>query len=99
MRPTARSSTISTAQILAQQVAANPAAYGFTKGLVCPPFIVSTACVVDSNGYLFYGDALHLTSQGFALVAHYVARNSPLRSTLQAPPNWEFEHTRSGAGR
>ena len=80
--------------ILAQQVAANPAAYGFTKGLVCPPFIVSTACVVDSNGYLFYGDALHLTSQGFALVARYVAAQLAAPLTLQAPSELGFATAR-----
>ncbi len=70
--------------VLAQQVAANPSAYGFTNGLVCPIF-PNTTCVVSSNGYLFYGDALHLTSQGFALVAQYVARQLAAPLTLQAP--------------
>jgi uncharacterized protein YhjY with autotransporter beta-barrel domain/phospholipase/lecithinase/hemolysin len=70
--------------ILAAQVAADPAAYGFTNGLVCPIF-PNTTCLVSSNGYLFYGDALHLTSQGFALVAQYVARQLAAPLTLQAP--------------
>ena len=77
--------------VLAQQVAANPGAYGFTKGLVCPVFTVSTACVADSSGYLFYGDALHLTSQGFALVAQYVARQLAAPLTLQAPSETGYE--------
>ena len=70
--------------VLAHQVSANPSAYGFTNGLVCPIF-PNTTCVVNSNGYLFYGDALHLTSQGFALVAQYVARQLAAPLTLQAP--------------
>lgn len=70
--------------VLAAQVAANPGAYGFTNGLVCPIF-PNTTCVVNSNGYLFYGDALHLTSQGFALVGQYVARQLAAPLTLQAP--------------
>ena len=70
--------------VLAAQVAANPSAYGFTNGLVCPIF-PNTTCVVNSNGYLFYGDALHLTSQGFTLVGEYIARQLAAPLTLQAP--------------
>jgi uncharacterized protein YhjY with autotransporter beta-barrel domain len=81
-------------QLLAQEVAADPAAYGFTKGLVCPTFNVSTACIVDSSGYLFYGDALHLTSQGFAVVARYVARQLAAPLTLQAPSELGFDTAR-----
>lgn len=79
--------------VLARQVAANPAAYGFTNGLVCPIF-PNTTCVVNSNGYLFYGDALHLTSQGFALVAQYVARQLAAPLTLQAPSDLGFDVAR-----
>ena len=66
------------------QINANPAAYGITKGLVCPIFPNST-CVVDSSGYLFYGDALHLTSTGFAIVGQYIAVQLAAPLTLQAP--------------
>jgi uncharacterized protein YhjY with autotransporter beta-barrel domain/phospholipase/lecithinase/hemolysin len=66
------------------QVQANPAAYGITNGLVCPIFPDPT-CVLTSNGYLFYGDALHLTSQGFAIVGQYVAAQLAAPLTLQAP--------------
>ena len=82
------------ASVLAQEVAAKPASFGFNKGLVCPTFNVSTACVVDSSGYLFYGDALHLTSQGFALVAQYVARQLAAPLTLQAPSELGFDAAR-----
>ena len=70
--------------VLASQIAANPTAYGFTNGLLCPTF-PNTTCVVNSNGYLFYGDALHLTSQGFTVVAQYIARQLAAPLTLQAP--------------
>jgi len=66
------------------QVSANPSAYGITNGLVCPIFPDPT-CVVNANGYLFYGDALHLTSNGFAIVGEYVARQLAAPLTLQAP--------------
>jgi uncharacterized protein YhjY with autotransporter beta-barrel domain/phospholipase/lecithinase/hemolysin len=71
-------------QLLLNNVAANPAAFGVTNGLVCPIFPDPT-CLVNANGYLFYGDALHLTSQGYALVARYVAAQLAAPLTLQAP--------------
>jgi phospholipase/lecithinase/hemolysin/uncharacterized protein YhjY with autotransporter beta-barrel domain len=70
-------------------VIANPGAYGITAGLVCPAFQpatpASSTCVVDSSGYLFYGDGLHLTSTGFAIIARYVAAQLAAPLTLQAP--------------
>jgi uncharacterized protein YhjY with autotransporter beta-barrel domain/phospholipase/lecithinase/hemolysin len=71
--------------LMLQQIAANPQAFGITKGLVCPPFISSTACLVDASGYLFYGDALHLTAQGYTILAHYVAAQLAAPLTLGAP--------------
>lgn len=65
-------------------VKANPAAYGITNGLTCPAF-PNTTCVVNPSGYLFYGDLLHLTSDGFAIVAQYVAKQLAAPLTLQAP--------------
>jgi outer membrane lipase/esterase len=75
------------------QVAANPAAYGITNGLVCPIF-PNTTCVTNSSGYLFYGDALHLTSQGFDIVGHYVAVQLAGPLTLQAPSNLGLDTAR-----
>ena len=80
-------------QLLLQQVSANPAAYGITNGLLCPTF-PNTTCVVNSNGYLFYGDALHLTSQGFAIVGQYVARQLAAPLTLQAPSDLGLDTAR-----
>ncbi len=65
-------------------VAANPAAFGITNGLVCPA-LPNPTCVVNSTGYLFYADQLHLTSDGFAVVARYVAAQLAAPLTLQAP--------------
>ena len=65
-------------------ISAQPTAYGITSGLVCPAFPNPT-CVTNSSGYLFYGDALHLTSDGFAIVARYVAAQLDAPLTLQAP--------------
>ena len=65
-------------------ISANPSAFGITNGLVCPIFPNPT-CVANSSGYLFYGDALHLTSGGFDIVAKYVAAQLTAPLTLQAP--------------
>jgi len=70
-------------------IIANPTAYGITNGLVCPTFVpatpASSTCIVNSSGYLFYGDALHLTSGGFDIVARYIDAQLTAPLTLQAP--------------
>jgi len=79
-------------------VKANPTAYGITKGLVCPTFqpvtAASSTCVIDSSGYLFYGDALHLTSTGFAIVGKYVAAQLAAPLTLSAPADLGLDTAR-----
>lgn len=65
-------------------IAANPRAFGITNGLVCPAFPNST-CVVNSSGYLFYGDALHLTSDGFDIVGRYIVAQLDAPLTMQGP--------------
>src|SRR4051812_48491022 len=76
------------------QINANPAAYGITNGLVCPLFPGNTSCAVNATGYLFYGDALHLTSQGFAIVGQYVARQLAAPLTLQGPSDLGIDTAR-----
>ncbi|HEY8591876.1 MAG TPA: autotransporter domain-containing protein [Sphingomicrobium sp.] len=71
-------------QLLLQNIAANPSAYGVTNGLVCPVF-PNPACALNSNGYLFYGDALHLTSLGFEILGRYTAVQIAAPLTLQGP--------------
>ena len=72
-------------------IIANPTAYGITNGLVCPHFPGfgpppgSTACVINAGGYLFYGDLLHLTSDGFEIVGRYIAAQLTAPLVLQAP--------------
>ena len=76
-------------------VTANPAAYGITKGLACPSFnSFDFTCLSDSSGYLFYGDGLHLTSDGFAIVARYVARQLAAPLTLEGPSDLELATAR-----
>lgn len=66
-------------------VTANPQAYGITNGIVCPIFPGNTTCAANASGYLVYGDALHLTSQGFQIVGQYVDRQLAAPLTLSAP--------------
>jgi outer membrane lipase/esterase len=71
--------------LIAQQITANPAAYGLTNTGACAP---AAQCIADSNytnQFLFYVDQLHLTSAGFAIVARYVAAQLTGPLTLQAP--------------
>ncbi|MEO7410913.1 MAG: autotransporter domain-containing protein [Sphingomicrobium sp.] len=70
--------------LVLDNVGANPVAYGITNGLVCP-IAPNPTCIVNSSGYLFYADGLHLTSDGFVIVARYVAAQLAAPLTLQAP--------------
>lgn len=60
-------------------VRANGAAYGLPNGVVCPAN--QTNVLSGCQGYLFYVDNLHLSSDGFRVVARYIQRQ------LQAPLN------------
>jgi len=77
---------------LLDNVAADYGAYGLTA-LACPAFPNPT-CVSDSSQFLFYGDLLHLTSAGFAIVARYVDAQltAPLR--LQATSDLALDTAR-----
>ncbi|HXG99979.1 MAG TPA: autotransporter domain-containing protein [Sphingomicrobium sp.] len=76
-------------------------AYGLTA-LACPAFPApagpgvpgSAACATDSSNFLVYGDQLHLTSAGFAIVGRFVAAQltAPLR--LQATSNLALDTAR-----
>jgi uncharacterized protein YhjY with autotransporter beta-barrel domain/phospholipase/lecithinase/hemolysin len=57
----------------------NGAAYGLPNGVVCAP--TQANVLSGCQGYLFYVDALHLSSDGFRVVARYVQRQ------VQAPLN------------
>jgi outer membrane autotransporter protein len=80
--------------LVGQQIMADPAAYGLTSAGVCAP---APACIGDSsytNQFLFYVDNLHLTSAGFAIVAHYIATQLQAPLTLQAPSETALETAR-----
>jgi outer membrane autotransporter protein len=67
-------------------VVANPAAYGLTSAGPCPA-AQATTCVTSTSfadQYLFYVDGLHLSSQGFRVVAKYIATQLGAPMTLAA---------------
>ena len=80
------------------------AAYGLT-GLACPAFPPpvgpgnpgSTICAsspTTANQFLFYGDLLHLTSAGFAILGQYVAAQLRAPLTLQASSDMSLDVAR-----
>ncbi len=73
-------------------VAADPSAYGIHT-LVCPAFPNPT-CVIGSSGYLFYGDGVHLTSDGFAIVGRYIAVQLEAPLVLQAASDMSLDVAR-----
>ena len=62
-----------------ENILANMSDFGFTD-FACPPFVIDTACVVDSSNYIIYGDLLHPTSETNKVIAEYIAAqlNGPL---------------------
>ena len=86
--------------LLLDNVIANPTAYGITNGLACPNFPGfgpppgSTTCIQSASGYLFYGDRLHLTSDGFAIVGRYIAAQLQAPLTLQAASDMSMDVAR-----
>src|ERR1700710_2061406 len=64
--------------LLGNLIKANPGAYGISNVGACP-----VACIGNTalqNQFLFYFDALHLTSHGFAILGEYIVNrlNAPL---------------------
>ena len=66
------------------RIAADPGAYGITS-LYCPvPTQTAPGCLVNADGYLFYADGIHPTSDGMRIIAQYVATQLTGPLTLQA---------------
>ena len=78
------------------RIAADPAAYGLTSAGPCPAAQATNCVTVPSfsNQYLFYVDALHLTSAGFAILGQYVAAQLAAPLTLQAPSDLGLDTAR-----
>lgn len=89
---------------LLNNITSNFAGYGLT-GLSCPAFPPpagpgnpgSTICASSpstADQFLFYGDLLHLTSAGFAIVGRYVATQLQAPLTLQATSDMSLDVAR-----
>ena len=76
------------------QVNANPTAYGLTGGLVCPAFPNSTCIANSAAPYLFYGDLLHPTSVGSAIIGQYIATQLAAPLTLAGPSELGYDTAR-----
>jgi outer membrane lipase/esterase len=69
--------------LVLDRIEADPAAFGLT-GVTCPAF-PNTTCIVNSGqGFLFYGDLLHPTSDGSRIIAQYIATQLQAPLTLEA---------------
>jgi len=80
---------------LLASVQTNPAAYGVPNGLVCP---ATQANVISGcDGYLFYVDNLHLSSDGFQIVGQYVAAQLQGPLVLGAPSDLQLDTARQFA--
>ncbi|HYI42386.1 MAG TPA: autotransporter domain-containing protein [Sphingomicrobium sp.] len=78
------------------RIRSDPGAYGLTSTGPCP-LAESTRCVTDrtfSDQYLFYVDALHLSSAGFAILGQYVAAQLDAPLSLQAPSDLGLDTAR-----
>ena len=76
--------------LVAQQIIANPAAYGLT-GVACPA-LPNTSCIADpGQKFLFYFDQLHLTSAGFAIVGQYIATQLEAPLVLQGASDMSLD--------
>ena len=71
--------------LIGDAIIANPQAFGLQSAGACAPAAACLGSFDLTNSFLFYVDALHLTSAGFAIVARYVERQLIAPLTLQAP--------------
>src|SRR5205085_6519288 len=64
--------------LLGSLIKANPGLYGLTSAGVCPVACIGNPAL--QNNFLFYVDALHLTSHGFEILGEYIVNrlNAPL---------------------
>ena len=73
-------------------IQANPAAYGLQNGVACAP--TQANVLSGCAGYLFYVDALHLSSDGFRVVGQYIAAQLRAPLVLGAPINLQLDTAR-----
>lgn len=75
-----------------ERIQANGAAYGLPNGVVCAP--TQANVVSGCAGFLFYVDALHLSSDGFNVVGKYIQRQLQAPLTLGATSDLALDGAR-----
>jgi phospholipase/lecithinase/hemolysin/uncharacterized protein YhjY with autotransporter beta-barrel domain len=68
--------------LIGREISANPALYGFASAGPCPLTCLGNPAL--QSQYLFYVDALHLTSHGFAVLGEYIVNRLDAPLTLPA---------------
>lgn len=71
--------------VLGQEITANPSAFGLASAGACPVALGAACIGPTGNQYLFYIDQLHLSQQGFAIVARYINAQLHAPLTMEAP--------------
>jgi uncharacterized protein YhjY with autotransporter beta-barrel domain/phospholipase/lecithinase/hemolysin len=81
--------------LMLDKVQANLGAFGLT-GVTCPAFATGdlTCRLTGGEGFLFYGDLLHPTSQGSAIIARYVVTQLQAPLTLQGTSDMALDTAR-----
>lgn len=81
--------------LVVDRVQADLAAFGLTA-VTCPSFATGdlTCRLTGGEGFLFYGDLLHPTSQGSAIIARYVATQLQAPLTLQGTSDLALDTAR-----
>ncbi|HUE80032.1 MAG TPA: autotransporter domain-containing protein [Sphingomicrobium sp.] len=81
--------------LVLDRVEADLAAFGLT-GVTCPAFATGdlTCRLTGGEGFLFYGDLLHPTSQGSAIIARYVVTQLQAPLTLQGTSDLALDTAR-----
>jgi lysophospholipase L1-like esterase len=74
------------------RIRANGAAFGLPNGITCAQ--TPTNVVSGCAGFFFYVDNLHLSSDGFRVVARYIQRSCRRRSTSARPETFALDSAR-----
>ena len=80
--------------LIGDAITANPGLYGLANAGACSPAPACLGSATTTNSFLFYVDALHLTSAGFAIVARYIDAQLRAPLVLQASTDVSIDTAR-----